>query len=149
MRFVLSLAGRIALSLIFILSSIQKILHWDATQEGVAQVLQRWIGDTVEFPVVQHILELMIPYTISLCVIAVVCEAVGGLMVMLGIMTRLGALLLLLFMVPATLLFHAFWMYPAYEQELQLVMFLKNLAILGGIILTLAHEGREKSLKAL
>jgi putative oxidoreductase len=66
---------------------------------------------------------------------------VGGLSVLLGLRTRIGAWLLVVFLVPVTLMMHAFWTVsdPAAHQ-LQMVMFLKNLGLLGGALL-LAYFG--------
>ncbi|TAH39534.1 MAG: DoxX family protein [Planctomycetota bacterium] len=66
---------------------------------------------------------------------------IGGLAVLLGIHARLGALMLALFLIPATYLFHDFWNVadPA-EAHIQQIMFMKNLAMLGGALL-LAYYG--------
>ena len=60
----------------------------------------------------------------------------GGLSVALGFHARLGAWLLVLFLVPVTFTMHAFWAEkdPAAAQ-MQLVNFLKNLGLLGGALL--------------
>jgi len=65
----------------------------------------------------------------------------GGLSVLLGFKARLGAWLLVLFLVPVTLAMHKFWAAtdPMMGQIHQ-AMFMKNLALLGGALL-LAHFG--------
>jgi len=61
---------------------------------------------------------------------------VGGLSVLFGFRARIGALLLILFLVPVTLTMHAFWAVPTIElARMQMVMFMKNLSILGGALL--------------
>jgi putative oxidoreductase len=61
---------------------------------------------------------------------------VGGLSVLFGYRARLGALLLVLFLVPVTLAMHAFWAVPTTElARLQMAMFMKNLSLLGGALL--------------
>jgi len=61
---------------------------------------------------------------------------VGGLSVLLGYHARLGGWLLVLFLLPVTLTMHAFWKVsdPAMAQ-MQMVMFLKNVSMLGGALL--------------
>jgi putative oxidoreductase len=49
-------------------------------------------------------------------------------------------LILALYLVPVTLLCHNFWAYHGMDQQMQMINFLKNLAILGGL-LALASEG--------
>jgi putative oxidoreductase len=61
---------------------------------------------------------------------------VGGLSVLLGFQTRLGAWLLVSFLVPVTLMMHNFWaeLDPAMSQ-IEKAMFLKNVTMLGGALL--------------
>jgi putative oxidoreductase len=64
-----------------------------------------------------------------------VIALVGGLSVLLGFQTRIGAWLLVLFLVPVTVMMHNFWAAtdPAAHQ-IERVMFLKNLTMLGGAL---------------
>jgi putative oxidoreductase len=60
----------------------------------------------------------------------------GGLSVLLGYHAKLGGWLLVLFLLPVTLMMHAFWKVadPAMAQ-IQMLMFLKNVSMLGGALL--------------
>lgn len=61
---------------------------------------------------------------------------IGGLSVILGYRAKLGAWLLVLFLVPVTLMMHDFWaVKDAAMAQIQQVMFLKNLSMLGGALL--------------
>jgi putative oxidoreductase len=63
----------------------------------------------------------------------------GGLLVTFGYATRLGALFLILFLVPVTLTMHRFWAAPdAATQQMQLINFLKNVSMLGGALIIFA-----------
>ena len=60
----------------------------------------------------------------------------GGLSVLLGYRARIGAWLLVLFLVPVTLMMHNFWaVKDPMMQQVQFVMFMKNLALIGGALL--------------
>lgn len=61
---------------------------------------------------------------------------IGGLSVMTGFHARVGALLLLLFLIPVTFIMHNFWAVtdPAMAQ-MQMTQFMKNLALIGAAIL--------------
>jgi putative oxidoreductase len=60
----------------------------------------------------------------------------GGLSILLGYRARLGAWLIALFLVPVTLMMHKFWaVADPMMQQMQMVMFMKNVAILGGALL--------------
>jgi putative oxidoreductase len=61
---------------------------------------------------------------------------VGGILVALGLWTRLGALLIVLFLVPVTLMMHAFWgIEDPQMRQVQYLNFMKNLSMLGGALL--------------
>jgi putative oxidoreductase len=47
----------------------------------------------------------------------------------------MGALALICFLIPASLIFHNFWAFTGAEQRMQMINFLKNLAIMGGLLL--------------
>src|SRR5258708_301586 len=65
----------------------------------------------------------------------------GGLSILLGYHAKLGAWLIVLFLVPVTIQMHNFWTIsdPAAAQ-VQQIMFMKNAALLGGALL-IAHFG--------
>lgn len=60
----------------------------------------------------------------------------GGLSVMLGYRTKLGAAALIAFLVPVTLAMHAFWnVTDPGPHAMQHAMFMKNVALIGGAML--------------
>ncbi|MDQ3986023.1 MAG: DoxX family protein [Actinomycetota bacterium] len=65
-----------------------------------------------------------------------IVAVVGGLMVLLGIYADLGALLLLIFILPTSFFMHVFWKeQDPQEQANQQVHFFKNVQIAGGALL--------------
>jgi putative oxidoreductase len=65
----------------------------------------------------------------------------GGLSIAFGYHARVGAALLIAFLLPVTLSMHRFWNVPdPMMADMQRVMFMKNVSILGGLML-LAHFG--------
>lgn len=109
------LAARILLSLIFLLSGLAKLGTWEQTAAYMA---------SKGMPLVPLFL-----------VGAIVLEVGGGLSVLLGWRTRLGAVALILFLILAAVIFHNFWAYEGLEQQIQMAMFLKNVSIMGGLLL--------------
>jgi putative oxidoreductase len=73
-----------------------------------------------------------------LLVLAVVCWLVGGLSVLVGLKARLGAALLILCLVPATMLLHNFWAVGSTEMGNEIEHFAKNLGLAGGLLLVIA-----------
>ena len=60
----------------------------------------------------------------------------GGVSVLLGFRAKIGASLIALFLIPVTFMMHKFWMMDdAGMAQIQMIMFMKNLAILGGALL--------------
>ncbi len=63
-------------------------------------------------------------------------ELVGGLLVLLGYQSRIGAWLIILFLVPVTFAMHAFWKVTDPMQKVhERVNFFKNLSLLGAALL--------------
>ncbi len=114
------LAGRILMSLIFVVSGLGKLFQLSGTAAAMA---------TKGIPLVSVAAPLVILFELG-----------SGLLLMVGYRTRLVALLLSLYLVPVTLLFHNFWAFQGMDQQMQMINFLKNVAILGGL-LRLASDG--------
>jgi len=94
----------------------------------------------------QNFFTSVILFTPLLLILATSLELIGGLLLLLGVRERIGAALLLLMLIPTTILYHQFWFVESSLRELQQIMFLKNLGIIGGLILVLLH-GAESSVK--
>jgi putative oxidoreductase len=67
--------------------------------------------------------------------LAIILELGGAVSVILGIYDRIGALALIAFLVPVTLIFHT-----NFAERMQMIMFMKNTAMVGGLLL-LAYYG--------
>jgi putative oxidoreductase len=108
-------AGRLLLSLIFILSALGKL----ADLGGTAAFMR-----AAGIPAVW----LFLPG-------AIVLELGGGLAILTGYGMRLGVVALIVFLIPATLIFHPFWQVSGMERTGQIINFMKNLAIMGGLLI--------------
>ncbi len=73
--------------------------------------------------------------TAILLVGAIIVEIGGGLALLFGFRVRAVSVILFLYLIPTTLIFHNFWAHtdPATRQD-QMLHFLKNLTILGGLL---------------
>lgn len=111
------LVGRFLITFIFLRSALGKIGNFSGVASGMAAK--------------------GMPYAEVLLVCAIAIEIVGGLCVLVGWKARWGALALLIFLIPATLIFHNFWAVdPAQAKELanQANHFYKNLTIMGALV---------------
>jgi putative oxidoreductase len=60
----------------------------------------------------------------------------GGLTILLGYRAKLGSWLIVLFLIPVTLIMHKFWgVTDPMMAQIQMVMFMKNVSMLGGALL--------------
>jgi putative oxidoreductase len=61
---------------------------------------------------------------------------VGGLSILLGYRAKLGAWLIVLFLVPVSLMMHKFWtVTDPMMAQIQMILFMKNVSMLGGALL--------------
>jgi putative oxidoreductase len=87
-----------------------------------------------------HTIEHAVSHGVPLASVAVplsgLIALVGGLSVALGYKTRIGAWLLVLFLIPVTLMMHNFWTFAdPTAAAMQQTMFVKNLALIGGALM--------------
>jgi len=113
-----TLGGRILICQIFLLSGVMKVMDPAGTAEQMAGRGMFWI-----------------PFFLWS---AAAVEIGGGLALLLGFKTRLGALALFLFLIPVTLTFHNWWTYPdPKEQHVNMLFFAHNLTLMGGLFLVM------------
>jgi putative oxidoreductase len=133
----LVLVGRILLSAVFIISGANHIVTWGPSVKFMAakgMAFEGLFGGTV----LVHIL----------LGCAVVLLIGGGLSVLLGLRVRWGAVLLLLFLLPTTFIFHNFWASNPWDAN-QMAHFLKNAGLIGGLLILLAYGPGGMSIDAL
>ena len=117
--------GRALAGILFLVSGINKILGFGA--------VAGWMAASG------------MPAAPALLVLTILLEVGGGLALITGFQARLAALALALFLVPVTLVFHGFWHADAAEVQNQLNHFLKNVAILGGMLVLFAAEEQRQA----
>ena len=110
------LAGRILFSLIFVVAS-----------------LGHFARGTIQYAASHGV-----PFAGVLVPLSGALALVGGLSVLVGYRAKVGAWLIVLFLVPVTLTMHAFWAASdPMMMQVQQAMFMKNLSMLGGALLLL------------
>ena len=144
----ISFIGRFFLSLIFISSGIHQILDWQGTEQILATALNDWGALVVGVDYLQTIFSYAQSSISLLVAAAIFCQVIGGLCILLGIQVRFGAFLIIVFLIPVTVLFHHFWMMQGPDRQTQMVEFMKNLSILGGLLIVLAYGKCKKSQKS-
>jgi putative oxidoreductase len=89
-----------------------------------------------------------LPAPMLLAVATGVLELVAGVLLIIGWQARWAALALAGFTVVASVLFHNYWAMPAEQQMMQRLMFMKNLAVTGGLLFVFAFGAGALSLDA-
>jgi putative oxidoreductase len=116
---IVAFLGRVLFSLIFITSSFA---HFS---QGA----------------IQYASSMGVPMASILVPCAGILAFFGGLSILLGYKAKIGAWLIVLFLVPVTLMMHSFWQVEDPQAAmLQYIMFMKNLSMLGGA-LVIAYFG--------
>lgn len=120
------LAGRILIALIFVFAGFGKITGFDGT--------------------VGYIASKGLPLPQLGAIVAIIVELGGGIMLVLGWKTRWAAAAIAIFTVVAALIFHNFWVATPDQAQNQMIHFMKNLAIVGGLLFVVIHGGGALSL---
>lgn len=80
---------------------------------------------------------------------AIILLLLGGILILIGYKASFGAFLLLVYWVPLTFIVHSFWNDPVEVRRLQSIMFMKNIAITGGLLAVLVNGAGKFSVKRL
>ena len=142
LKIIVLFLGRLFISSFFILSAINKIIDWQNTERGFVSLLCDWHGYLSHSPFLQSLFSTIMSFVPFILVLVTAIELVGGVLILIGVKPRLGAFLLIIFLIPITILFHQFWFVEGHVREMAHVMFLKNLSILGGLFFILVFGGK-------
>jgi putative oxidoreductase len=131
MRDITDLIGRIFLSAIFIFEAVDSIIYFGKTKEVMTEYGLTWSQD-------------------FLLLGAIFLLTMGGLMVLFGYRSTLGAIMLLMYWVPVTLIVHDFWNSDT-PQALRYdsILFMKNFAIIGGLLMLVGKGSGRYSIRRL
>ena len=124
----LSLIGRLLLVALFLPAGISKLTGFSGT--------------------VGYIASAGLPAPTLGATLALAVEILGSLALLAGFGTRIAALVLALFTLVASFFFHAYWSVPAAQQFVTQLLFMKNIAVVGGLLVLAANGAGGWSLDA-
>lgn len=130
MKNTIDLIGRIFISFIFLFEAYDSIKYFAETKATMT-----------EYGILQH-QDLLLTGSIGMLIM-------GGLLVLIGYRSSLGAVLLLLYWIPVTFIAHSFWNDLPPVQRLESIQFMKNLAIMGGLLIVLVNGSGRYSVRRL
>ena len=112
----IELLGRIFLSFLFLFEGIKKLFFF---QEETQMYMEEYgVPEILFFP--STLLEIILP-----------------IFIIIGFKTRLCASIMIIFTISVTLIFHM-----DFNNQMQLITFLKNISIAGGLLIIVANENR-------
>jgi len=130
MKGIADLLGRIFLSTIFFYEVLDTIFFYGNTKETMT---------TYGFTFAQD----------AVLITGLVAIGIGAFLVAIGYFARVGAVLLLLYWLPFTFVVYDFWNAPQEFQKLNMLYFMRNLAVAGGLLMLLAHGSGQYSVRRL
>ena len=113
------LVGRILIALIFVLSGFGKIGGFEGT--------------------VGYITSKGLPLPQLAALGAIIVELGGGILLIIGWKARWAAAAMLVFTALAAFLFHNFWAMPPDQAQNQMIHFMKNISMMGGLLFVVVH----------
>lgn len=130
MKDVLDLLARILISIIFFYEAYDTIFYFKETKEAMAI-----------YGIESH-QNFLLYASIFLLIL-------GGTLLLLGYRSGFGAFLLCIYWIPFTFIVHSYWNDPPEQQRVQAILFMKNLAILGGLLMVWVNGSGKYSVKRL
>lgn len=124
----LNLIGRLLLVALFLPAGISKLTGFAGT--------------------VGYISSVGLPLPSLGAALALTVEIVGSLALLAGYGTRIAALVLAVFTLVASFFFHAYWSAPADQVFVAQLLFFKNIAVVGGLLVLAAQGAAGWSLDA-
>ncbi|MEM9836656.1 MAG: DoxX family membrane protein [Bacteroidota bacterium] len=130
MKDIFDLLGRILLSFIFLFEAYDYIAYAKSNKQAMTEYGLTWNQDLLLYG-------------------ALILLVLGGLMLLTGYRMRTGSILLLLYWVPMTFVVHSFWNDPEEVRRLQSILFMKNIAIMGGLLIAATHTSGKYAIRRL
>ncbi len=130
MKDIIDLLGRILIAFIFLFEAYDSIAFFKATKEKMIDYGITW-------------------QTEPLLIAGIFLLILGGILVLIGYRSGFGATLLLLYWIPITFIVHAWWKETGDLQRVESMDFMKNMAIVGGLLIIIVNGSGRYSIKRL
>ncbi len=130
MKDIADLIGRVFISAIFLFEAYDSIKYFNSTKQTMSEYGLNWQQDI-------------------LLLGAIFLLVLGGICVLIGFKASFGAVLLLLYWIPVTFVVYSFWDDPMPLRRINSIHFMKNLAIMGGLLIIVVNGSGKYSVKRL
>ncbi len=130
MKDIVDLVGRILIAFIFLYEAYDSIFYFQATKDEMTAYGIEWNQD------------LLLMGSIFLLLL-------GGALILFGYRMSLGAILILIYWIPITFIAHSWWNDPIEVKREEAISFMKNIAIIGGLLMLVVNGSGRYSVKKL
>jgi putative oxidoreductase len=130
MKNIVDLIGRIFLSSVFIFEAIDTLKFYEETRASLTNLNIVWQQD-------------------FLMSAGIIILFLGAVLFLTGYRTGFATIILLIYWIPATFLVYDFWTFPKGEQRVVLMIFTKNLAIMGGMLILWVNGSKAYSIRKI
>lgn len=130
MKDILDLLGRILIAIIFLYEAYDSIAFFKNNKMTMTEYGVTWNQD------------LLLYGSIFLLLF-------GGILILIGYRVALGATCLLLYWIPFTFIVFSFWNDPEEIRRINSLMFMKNLAVAGGLLMLIVNGAGKYSVKRI
>ena len=130
--------GRTLISIIFIVVALSEIFYWEQADKDLSYALTNWELYTGDADKVGEVFTTMTSMTSILLVVAIALQLIGGVFLFFNYRVRFAAFLLIIYLMASTVLYHPFWYLEGQAFSRTLVLFLNNIAIVGGLLVVLS-----------
>ncbi len=144
-----ALVGRLLFSAVFILSAVNKIFDWQKTETGLINLFCDWQTYVHFSSSLTKLFTILISWAPEILIVITILELIAALLIFFGIKEKFGAFLLMIFFIPATFLLHPFWFLSGARKTFQMIMFMKNIALLGALLLLMVLGSKIKEPKSI
>jgi len=127
---ILDLVGRILIAFIFLYEAYDAIAFFKVNKSAMTDFGITWNQN------------LLLYGSIFLLIL-------GGTLILIGYRSSFGAILLLIYWLPLTFILYSWWNDPADVQRLHSLMFMKNMAIAGGLMMLYVNGAGKYSVKRI
>ena len=130
MKNIIDLIARLCIATIFLYEAYDSVAFGKLTKQKMTEYGLTWQQD------------MLFLFAVSILI-------VGALFLLIGYRAKFAAILLLLYWVPLTFIVHSFWNDDESIRRVQSILFMRNIAIAGALLMIYLHGSGKYSIKRL
>jgi len=130
MKDIADLLGRLLIGMIFLYEALDSVIFYDNMKVTMTQYGITWRQDFLAVGLITMLFT-------------------GSILIIIGYFAKVGALFLLLYWLPFSLIVYSFWDDPVAVQRINALNLIRNLAICGGLLLIMDHGSGRYSIRRM